>query len=38
MPRVRKILFIALTAGIIGWCWRNRGWFLGLWVMRHAND
>lgn len=38
MSRAQKITVLALTAGIIGWCWKNRGWFLGQWAMRHAND
>lgn len=38
MSRALKILVFALTAGAIGWCWKNRDWLLGQWAMRHAND
>ncbi len=38
MARTRKLTVVVLAAGFIGWCWRNRGWFLGQWAMRHVND
>lgn len=38
MSRARKIVVVALAAGAVGWCWRNKDWFLGMWAMRHAND
>lgn len=38
MSRVRKITVVAVAVGIVGLCWKGRGWILGWWAMRHANE
>ncbi|RII20738.1 hypothetical protein DSC45_02740 [Streptomyces sp. YIM 130001] len=38
MSRARKVTVFALAAGVIGWCWVNRNYFLGHWAMRHSSD
>ncbi|MQY14226.1 hypothetical protein SRB5_43880 [Streptomyces sp. RB5] len=31
-------MVIGLGAAVVGWCWHNRGAFMGYWAMSHAND
>ncbi len=38
MSRAQKITALAVTAGVVGWCWKNRGLLTWWWVMNRPDD